>query len=286
MEFLQLRYFCVSAERESFSYTARLFRVPVSGVSSSVKRLEEELGVQLFCRSANKITLSEQGRMFYEEASRALEILDQARERAGQNNPAVNGKISLAVCVNFALVNQLAMEFMREYPDVDFQIDSGLKARHAKYDLIFSDELLFIKGRQMKTFLKENMLLAAAKTNPAILPDGVDPEQLKRQKFITGFPGSSIYHHNNLICYDWGFEPNITVFVDNVDEMQRYISADMGVGIVPEYAVAGKIPENVCLRKLGEYQRRTCIFFEKEKQRSRAVDLFLEKCLHYKEQFD
>ena len=64
MEMLQLRYFYESAMEESFSKTARKYMVPVSSVSASVKRLEQELGVELFTRTGNRILLTEKGKQF------------------------------------------------------------------------------------------------------------------------------------------------------------------------------------------------------------------------------
>ena len=62
MEMLQLRYFYESARTENFSKTAELFCVPTTSVSASVKRLENELGCNLFDRFANRITLNANGR--------------------------------------------------------------------------------------------------------------------------------------------------------------------------------------------------------------------------------
>ena len=48
MELLQLKYFKDAALTENFSHTAKNFYVPQSAVSQSIKRLETELGVELF----------------------------------------------------------------------------------------------------------------------------------------------------------------------------------------------------------------------------------------------
>lgn len=48
MELLQLKYFCDAAETENFSKTAKKYLVPTSNISQSIKRLERELGVELF----------------------------------------------------------------------------------------------------------------------------------------------------------------------------------------------------------------------------------------------
>ena len=64
MEILQLRYFFLSAKNENFTTTAKAFGVPTTAVSSSVRRLEEELGCKLFDRTHNRIMLNVKGRRF------------------------------------------------------------------------------------------------------------------------------------------------------------------------------------------------------------------------------
>jgi len=96
LEFLQLKYFCEAADMLNISRAAKTYGVPASGVSSSIKRLEQELGVELFSRYANKIKLTEQGMIFYEEARRILDDLDRAVRRIESAN-GIGGRISVCV---------------------------------------------------------------------------------------------------------------------------------------------------------------------------------------------
>ena len=48
MELLQLRYFYESAKNQSFSKTSEKYMVPLSSVSASIKRLEQEIKTDLF----------------------------------------------------------------------------------------------------------------------------------------------------------------------------------------------------------------------------------------------
>ena len=64
MEMLQLFYFFLSAKNQNFSTTAKMFDVPTTAVSSSVRRLEEELGCKLFDRTHNRIILNAKGQRF------------------------------------------------------------------------------------------------------------------------------------------------------------------------------------------------------------------------------
>ena len=62
MEFLQLKYFFESSKNENFAKTAEKFMVPPSSVSTAIKRLENELGCELFDRKSNSILLNENGK--------------------------------------------------------------------------------------------------------------------------------------------------------------------------------------------------------------------------------
>ena len=80
MDLLQLKYFCHAASTLNFSKTAQAFFVPPSNISQCIKRLESELKVPLFIRSANHIQLSPQGEMFYQGVQKSLELLDSTTE--------------------------------------------------------------------------------------------------------------------------------------------------------------------------------------------------------------
>ena len=75
MELLQLMYFCDAAEEENFSHTAQKYQVPPSNISQSVKRLEAELGVKLFDRSANRIRRQRRRYRYCQMQKRRLRIV-------------------------------------------------------------------------------------------------------------------------------------------------------------------------------------------------------------------
>ena len=77
MELLQLRYFYESAVNESFSKTAKNHMVPLTTVSSAIKRLEAELDCRLFVRTSNRVYLSDEGKRFFESVRDMFADLDK-----------------------------------------------------------------------------------------------------------------------------------------------------------------------------------------------------------------
>ncbi|MDB6113795.1 MAG: LysR family transcriptional regulator, partial [Lacunisphaera sp.] len=81
MELRHLRYFAAVAAHGSFNRAADNLHLTQPALSRQVKDLEEELGVPLFVRGKNAVSLTEACELFYEEARDLLARADQAIQR-------------------------------------------------------------------------------------------------------------------------------------------------------------------------------------------------------------
>jgi LysR family transcriptional regulator, benzoate and cis,cis-muconate-responsive activator of ben and cat genes len=81
VELRHLRYFVAVAAHKSFNRAAKFLHLTQPPLSRQVKDLEEELGVPLFARCTNAVTLTEAGELFYEEAREVLARADDAVRR-------------------------------------------------------------------------------------------------------------------------------------------------------------------------------------------------------------
>ena len=81
MELLQLKYFRDAAKLENFSKVSEKYFVAQPAVSHTISKLENELGVKLFDRSGNKVTLNDYGLAFYEDVDAAIERLEHGKRR-------------------------------------------------------------------------------------------------------------------------------------------------------------------------------------------------------------
>jgi DNA-binding transcriptional LysR family regulator len=86
VELRHLRYFVAVAEQLSFTRAAQLLHMAQPPLSTQMRKLERELGVELFDRSRRAIALTPAGQVLLDEARRLLVQLDQAlrvTQRAG-----------------------------------------------------------------------------------------------------------------------------------------------------------------------------------------------------------
>src|SRR5581483_8395327 len=72
MELRHLEHFVAVAEERHFSRAAQGLHIVQSGLSASIRALEQEIGAPLFLRTTRRVTLTADGRAFLPEARRAL----------------------------------------------------------------------------------------------------------------------------------------------------------------------------------------------------------------------
>ena len=115
-ELLQLRYFLKLAESEHLTKTAAKLRISPPSLSSSIKKLEQELGVALFTRSKQRIYLNEKA--FYQYVSRSLSILDEGIESL---HPIKNYALSIALTSQSVYADML-YAFEQKYPEIPLKV--------------------------------------------------------------------------------------------------------------------------------------------------------------------
>lgn len=275
MEFLQLKYFCDAAEMQNISRAAKLNKVPASGVSSSIKRLEQELDTTLFLRYANKVKLTEQGQFFYEEAVRLLEELESVKNRVRQIEE-IGRKITVCVMACQDLVERSVLAFQKQNPKVGFELYPNVK-KSGNVDFYISDELFYVRGCRKEILLEENFVLALSPDHPLAVVQNVDLQALKKERFVCTNAGTNIHHRVSAICYDHGFVPDVAVTVLSPADAVKYIQQGCVIGIFPETELPPA--EGMVMKKLDGYRRTVCVFYEEARLRAKVNQLFLETLL-------
>ncbi|MDT9599754.1 LysR family transcriptional regulator [Sphingosinicella sp. GR2756] len=115
-----LNVFAKVVETESLTNAGRLLGLPKSTVSRRLSRLEEHLGVQLLHRGTRVVTVTGEGRLFFEYCLRVIGVIRDG-ERALQCDPAhPQGVVRVAIpyVLGQSLIGPLLAEFLEIYPDL------------------------------------------------------------------------------------------------------------------------------------------------------------------------
>ena len=134
MQWEGIREFVYVAEQESFTQASNLMAISTAQVSRQISALEQRLNVKLFYRTTRKVSLTEEGAIFYQHCRSVLDGLEEA-ERAITNlqtKPQGKIKISMPTTYGEQQILPLLNDFVLKYDNVE--VDAHLTNRQV--DLI------------------------------------------------------------------------------------------------------------------------------------------------------
>lgn len=118
----------------SFAGAGEILNMTQSGVSRSVARLEARLGIRIFDRTTRSVSLTDEGRRFYEKIMPLLAELEEVTTSVAKDKSAVRGRLRITVDPFFSrlvLGPQLG-SFLEKYPELHLEI----MTRHQLGDMI------------------------------------------------------------------------------------------------------------------------------------------------------
>lgn len=284
MEFLQLVYFCSAAETENFAETARKFDVPPASISQSIKRLEKDIGVELFDRTKSGVKLNEFGRIWYNSSKTSLAALEDAKKKIHQEE--LKGTVRLLVLTNRFLVNDAIGSFLQKHKEVHFIVDYYIKDNYDAYDLIVTDNVdgsYELNKYKSSVLLDDDLVLACHKDSPLAEKEDVLIRELKGQTFVTLSENSGLFFASRRICNKGMVALNSVFKCDDPQSVVNYIDMGIGIGIVPKQAWKNIFTENIRLKKLlYEYsehlgKKRTVLIRAKRRYLTRVVQVFMQE---------
>lgn len=129
MDIHDLKIFATAARLGSITKAAKALFTVQSNVTARIRMLEEELGVRLFHRNHNGITLAPKGLELLPYAQRTLALVEEARE-AVSDKKEVNGILRIGSLHSTASVRlpRLLKDYIVRYNKVDLAVETGTAA--------------------------------------------------------------------------------------------------------------------------------------------------------------
>jgi DNA-binding transcriptional LysR family regulator len=245
MEIRHLRYFLAVAEEGNVTRAAERLHISQPPLSQQIKDLERTLGVSLFARSQQGMTLTAAGEAFRVEAHRIVQAAEHAKRVAVRASTGETGTLRVGFTGSSAfnpVVAGALREFRRRWPEVEVQLEEANTTRltegmvHRKLDAAFlrpaSNEM---PDLQVHRFKDERMKIALPSSHPLAGLKRVALHRLAHDSFVL-FPrhvGLSLHDAIIGACQAAGFEPRIGQESPQLSSVINLVAADLGVSVVP-----------------------------------------------------
>jgi len=121
MQWEGISEFVYVAENESFTLAAKKMAISTAQVSRQISALEKRLNIKLFYRTTRKVSLTQEGQVFYQHCRTVLDGLDAAERAITNLQSTPQGKIKLTAPVTYGeqQVLPLVNSFMQRYGDIE-----------------------------------------------------------------------------------------------------------------------------------------------------------------------
>ena len=193
LDFRALRYFACVAEQKSFSGASARLRIAQPALSRQIRRLEEELGVELFTRHARGVDLTDAGEILLARVYTIFRQVEQTRDDVTTQTQFPSGKVTVGLPPTAGeFISPLLAERVRDhYPNIELRLVEGFSGE--LYQKLMNHEISLavmhnpIPHQELKTsellverlclvgpagsLNKERYRLADAAALPLILPN-------------------------------------------------------------------------------------------------------------------
>ena len=244
MELRHLTYFVAVAEELSFTRAAERLGIAQSPVSEQIKKLERELGVELFERTTRSVRLTDVGRTFYADAAALLDDSKRAAENARLAGGGKLGRLALAFTgsATYELMPLLVSAYTQRYPNVALEVRSEMLTPAQVEGLI--DGSISV-GLLRPPVSAEGLVIEVLRHEPlvALLPVShslasrvtVHLADLRDEPFISypSRPPSSVYQAVTAACQQAGFSPKVRQEVPETSSLVALVAAGLGVALAP-----------------------------------------------------
>lgn len=244
MDLKQLRYFVAVAEELHFGRAAARLFISQPALSFDIKKLEEQLGIQLLQRNNKSVKLTPAGRVLLDEARSLLLQAEQARRLTLRSAQGALGRLRVGF-VSSMLYQGLPAAVARYealYPGMEVvlrEINSAEQAQalqHGQIDIGFVHRGTTLAGVASLLLLTDPFVCCLPPGHPLLAETTIDLAQLRDEPFIL-FPRSASPHYHDLIiarCVAAGFSPQIRHEARLWQTIITMVMHGMGVALLPQ----------------------------------------------------
>lgn len=293
-----LNYLKAILEEGSITSAAQRLYISQPSLSQYIKRIEYEIGAELFVRRSKSIQLTDAGKIFYEAEQNIDNIMRKRNNQIQELHELKSGKITIGSSHyrSMFLLTKVIPVFREMYPGIQIELEEGttryLEDSALNGNTDFSIVLLPLSSPELsyEILFREQIILALPKNHklcknldisyPQKLPFPImDFTLLNDEPFIIMKKGQNLRRYFFELCNSTNTHPKIVLQTDDMLTAQSLAGAGMGATIITDIiANSGfstvfpnyfSINQHVPLRDVVVVYNRT-------RHLSRAASVFVE----------
>ncbi len=227
----------------SLTAAAEALFLTQSALSHSVKKLEQQLGTDIWLREGRSLRLTQAGEYLLQVANRVLPQLELAETRIGQYAEGERGSLRIGMechpCYQWLL--KIVSPYLARWPDVDVDVKQkfqfgGIGALFGyEIDLLVTPDPLYKPGLRFTPVFDYEQVLVVGRDHALANVAYVKPEQLTTEVLITYPVAIDRLDIYTRFLMPAGITPRRQKSIETTDIMLQMVASDRGVAALPRW---------------------------------------------------
>lgn len=229
----------------SLTAAAGVLHVTQSALSHSMKKLEQQLGTNVWLREGRSLRLTQAGQYLLAVANRVLPQLDLAEERLQQFAQGERGALRIGMechpCYQWLL--KVVSPYLAAWPDVDVDVKQkfqfgGIGALFGyEIDLLVTPDPLNKPGLVFEPVFDYEQVLVVASNHTLANEAYIKPKQLTNEVLVTYPVPVDRLDIYNMFLTPAGITPKRHKPIETTDIMMQMVASGRGVAALPRWLV-------------------------------------------------
>lgn len=186
----ELAAFVAVVDAGSFIGAVETLRMSKAAVSRYVDALEQRIGVRLLHRTTRRLSLTEDGRLFYQRAREILAAMDDAEAEISSRTQSPSGLVRINVPLSFGMSHLAPLwgDFLDAYPRIDLDVtlnDRVVDLVDEGYDLAIRISSLPDSSLVCRKLASTELIVCAAPAYLAAHPEPRHPHDLAAHRVLS-----------------------------------------------------------------------------------------------------
>src|SRR5690606_6059424 len=247
MNLHRLRLFCAVVDHNGFTKAARTLHISQQAISQQIKRLQQDLGLNLFERDGRSVRLTLQGERVYRRARALLHELEEfERWLAGERDEGVQGvSILCSSTPGGYIVPAVLPAFRARFPNVNVDIrvtktvnmeEELRRARNPEF-LVFIEELRY-PHLDIQGVADDELWLVAHPDHPLARRRGPIPlADLSGHTLVLRQPPCELARRVSGVLAAAGVQARITTCDGSIEACRTAVMSGYGLTYLSRFAV-------------------------------------------------
>jgi LysR family hydrogen peroxide-inducible transcriptional activator len=251
MTLTELKYIVAVAREKHFGRAAEACFVSQPTLSVAIKKLEDELEVKLFERSANEVSVTPLGEEIVRQAQSVLEQAAAIKEIAKRGKDPLAGPLRLGVIYTIGpyLLPDLVRQAIRMTPQMPLMLQENFTVkllemlRTGEIDCAIMAEPFPDTGLAIAPLYDEPFLAAVPSNHPLAAHKAIQAEELKKETMLLLGTGHCFRDHVLEVCPEFARFSSDAEGIrksfegSSLETIKHMVAAGMGVTLVPRLSV-------------------------------------------------